>query len=148
MQEQKTQNLLKVVRVILFFKLYLWQWIIRALRRIGRFVLFSRINNQKGWMKSEGYFRTQSNIYDEALLQKQLTAKRRSTNFLNFARIPACCCLRKSCLLKRWRKIQKVAFHSALASLHNFFSSCTVYGAIMSVFLPLQYFYFRNSYYK
>ena len=28
---------------------------IRVLRRIGRFVLFSRKNDQEGWMKSEAY---------------------------------------------------------------------------------------------
>ena len=39
--------------LILFFILFLAQQIIRAPRRIGRFVLSSRKNNQEGWMESE-----------------------------------------------------------------------------------------------
>ena len=42
-------------KFILFFMFSLWKRIIWAQRRIGRFVLFSRKNNQEGWGESEAY---------------------------------------------------------------------------------------------
>ena len=41
--------------VILFFMLYLGLAIILELKRIGNLVLFSRKNDQEGWMESEVY---------------------------------------------------------------------------------------------
>ena len=42
-------------KFILFFMFSLRKRIIWAQRRIGRFVLFSRKNNQEGWGESEAY---------------------------------------------------------------------------------------------
>ena len=41
--------------VLFFMWLRLVQWTILVLRKIGRFVLFSRKNNQERWMESKAY---------------------------------------------------------------------------------------------
>ena len=54
--------------LILFFMLLLRCEIIRALKRIGRFALFSYKNNQERWVESEAYLEPQLNIYGGAFL--------------------------------------------------------------------------------
>ena len=55
-REKKTKNLLKMVRVSEFvFHVVPGSAILLELRRIGKLVLFSRKNDQEGWMESEVY---------------------------------------------------------------------------------------------
>ena len=63
-REKKTKNLLKMVRVSEFvFHVVPGLAILLELRRIGKLVLFSRKNDQEGWMESEVYLQPSQTPY-------------------------------------------------------------------------------------